>query len=151
MKTKATSGTSLSRPIKNRFNLVMIMAFLALASCSDDDKATEPDTRQQFVGTYKVNDISASSGYKYEYSVTISLGSKGGLEIFNFADMLNVPVKATAKGNQLIIASQTFKNPSGKTLTVAGSGNLANEVLTFNYTTAGYLDYSGNCTGEKAK
>jgi len=151
MKTETTSETSISQRFRNNFALVIMLAVLTLASCSDDDKATEPDTRQQFVGTYIVKDISASSGYNYEYSVNISMGSKGDLEISNFGDVMNVPVKAKAKGNQLIIPSQTFKNPSGKTLTVTGSGTLASNVLTFNYTTAGYIDYTGNCTAEKGQ
>jgi hypothetical protein len=98
-----------------------------------------------------VEDISAASGYKYEYSVSISMGAKGGLEISNFGDVMNVPVKASARGNQIIIESQTFKNPSGKTIVVAGSGTIAGDVLTFHYTITGWKEYTGDCKAERDK
>ena len=155
MKTKSksrirTSGMHTYRHgIRIGFMLIVLIA-LAMASCSDDEKAVEPDTREQFVGSYSVRDISVSSGYEYKYSVSISKGSKGDLEISNFADMMNVPVKAKAKGNQLLIEAQTFKNgSSGHSITVEGTGSIANGVLTLHYTTTGYLDYTGNCTAEK--
>ena len=135
-----------------RIGLILIVLIgLAMASCSEDDDAPAPDTSEQFVGSYAVKDISLSSGYEYKYDVSIAKGAKGGLEISNFADMMNVPVKAKAMGNQLIIDPQTFKNKSGNTLTVEGSGVLASGVLTFKYTTKGYLDYTGNCTAQKAE
>lgn len=153
MKTRTCARKSVARPYKHTVRIgviLMVLIALALVSCSDDDKAVLPDTRQQFVGNYEVEDISASSGYTYEYTVSINMGQKGDLEITNFADMMNVPVKAKAKGNQIIIESQTFKNGStGNTLTVEGSGTIANDVLTFKYTTKGVLDYSGNCTAKK--
>ena len=152
MKTKAASRKPVETAFQDiyRIGFILIVLFaLALASCSDDEKAAKPDTSEQFVGNYTIEDISLSSGYKYVYDVTISKGAKGGLEISNFADILNVPVKATAEGSQLVIKSQSFTNPSGKTLKVEGSGTLAGGVLTFNYTTTGALDYSGNCTAKK--
>jgi hypothetical protein len=155
MKTKARTHVRKSSmsPYKDGFRVGIILILLvamALASCSDDEKAATPDTRQQFVGNYNVKDISASSGYEYEYTVSISIGAKGDLEIANFADMMNVPVKAKANGNQLVIESQTFKNgSSGNTLTIEGSGTIANDVLSFKYTTKGVLDYTGNCTAKK--
>ncbi|HTF18020.1 MAG TPA: hypothetical protein VK658_08110 [Chryseolinea sp.] len=151
MKTKSVSARSVMTQFQDIFRtgfILVILFPLALASCSDDEKAARPDTREQFVGNYAVEDISAS-GNNYEYDVSISKGAKGDLEITNFADILNVPVKATAEGNQLIIKSQSFTNPSGKTLKVEGSGTLAGGVLTFKYTTTGALDYSGNCTAKK--
>lgn len=154
MKTRTTAAKCVMTQYKDGFRIGIILIALiglAMASCSDDEKATEPDTRQQFVGNYSVEDISASSGYKYEYSVNITMGSKGGLEISNFGDVMNVPVKATAKGNQIVIESQTFKNPSGKTITVMGSGTIANDVLTFNYSITGYRDYQGACKAERNK
>ena len=101
-------------------------------------------------GTYAVEDISGSSGYTYEYDVTISNGSDGYLHISNFADMFNIPVKASVDGNKITIKSQTFTNPSsGNSIQVSGSGNLSGNVLNFTYTTTGYLNYTGTCKASK--
>jgi hypothetical protein len=92
----------------------------------------------------------ASSGYTYEYDVTISNGSDGYLHISNFADMFNTPVKATVDGNKITIKSQTFTNSSsGNSIQVSGSGTLSGNVLNFTYTTTGYLNYTGTCTASK--
>jgi hypothetical protein len=157
MKTKATVQSRIKNSVMSQYKdgfrigaILIMLVGMALASCSDDDKAATPDTRQQFVGNYSVKDIRVSTGYQYEYGVSIAIGSKGDLEISNFADLMKVPVKAKARGNELIIESQTFKNPSsGKTITLEGSGTFANDVLTFTYTTVGALDYTGKCTAEK--
>ena len=79
----------------------------------------------------------------------ISSGANGELNISNFADMFNIPVKATVSGTTLTIKSQTFTNPSGKTIEVSGSGTITGDVLNFNYTTVGYLDYAGTCKANK--
>ncbi len=129
--------------------IILTLFALALTSCSKDDEPVEPDTRAQFVGEYAVEDISTGTGNEYSYDVTISIGSGGDLEISNFGDVMNVPVKATAQGSSLTIKSQTFTNPSGKKLTITGSGSLANNVLTFTYTLSGFVDYSGNCKANR--
>lgn len=149
MKTQTESSST-----KMRFSEVIMYVFfvtivLALSSCSDDDEA-KPDTRSQFIGAYAVEDISGASGYTYEYDVTISNGSNGDLNISNFADMFNVPVKATVDGNKLVIKSQSFTNPSsGKTIQVSGTGTLTGSILNFTYATTGYLDYSGTCKANR--
>jgi hypothetical protein len=121
----------------------------SITSCSSDDEP-KPATSGQFVGTYAVKDLSTKSGYTYEYDVTITTDSEGNLTISNFADMVNVPVKAMVEGNDLTINSQSFTNPSSnKTLTVFGSGSLSGDVLNFTYTTEGYLDYKGTCVATK--
>ena len=127
----------------------MVSVVFTLASCSDDDEA-QPDTRSQFIGTYAVEDVSSSSGYVYEYDVTISNGPDGQLHISNFADMFNIPIKASVQGNKITIKSQSFTNPSsGNSIEVSGSGSLSGNVLNFTYTTKGYLDYTGTCTASK--
>jgi hypothetical protein len=141
--------------MKISFNEMIKCVFMAsvlvtLASCSDDDEAVKPDTRAQFIGTYAVEDISSSSGYVYEYDVTISNGTDGYLNVSNFADMFNVPVKASVDGNKITIKSQSFTNPSsGNSIQVSGSGTLSGNVLNFTYTTTGYLNYTGTCTASK--
>jgi len=146
MKSKRLNSTDSEAGFLIGF-IILTLLTLALASCSDDEKG--PDTRALFVGTYKVEDISTSTGYVYNYDVTISNGDGGELQISNFADMFNVPVKATVNGKVLTIKSQTFTNPSGKTIVVSGTGSIENNVLSFNYTTTGYLNYSGNCKANK--
>ena len=149
MKTQIESPVMKIRFIELIKYVFMASVLFTLASCSDDDDA-KPDTRSQFLGTYAVEDVSGSSGYTYEYDVTISNGSDGYLNISNFADMFNVPVKASADGNKITIKSQSFTNPSsGKTIQVSGSGTLSGNVLNFTYTTTGYLNYTGTCKANK--
>ena len=149
MKTQIESPVMKIRFIELIKYVFMASVLFTLASCSDDDDA-KPDTRSQFIGTYAVEDVSGSSGYTYEYDVTISNGADGYLNISNFADMFNVPVKASADGNKITIKSQSFTNPSsGKTIQVSGSGTLSGNVLNFTYTTTGYLNYTGTCKANK--
>lgn len=138
--------------MKTRISKMMMYVLFAgtctLASCSDDDNA-KPDTRAQFIGTYAVEDVS-DDGYVYEYDVTISNGTDGNLNISNFADLFNVPVKASVDGNKITISPQSFTNPSsGNTIKVSGNGTLIGDILNFTYTTEGYLDYTGTCTANK--
>jgi len=128
--------------------VVLTLIALLFSSCNDDDEKG-PDTRAAFVGNYDVEDISSSSGYVYNYEMSIKVGANGELEISNFADMFNVPVKATVDGMNLTIKKQTFTNPSGKSISVSGSGTLQNNILSFTYTTTGYLNYTGTCKGGK--
>lgn len=147
MKTQIESSS-----IRMRFPKLMMYVLLAsvcaITSCSDDDEA-KPDTRAQFIGSYSVEDMS-DDGDVYEYDMTISNGDDGTLNISNFADIFNVPVKASVDGTKITIKSQSFTNPSsGNTIQVSGSGTLTGSVLKFIYTTEGYLDYTGNCTASK--
>jgi hypothetical protein len=129
--------------------IILTLLTLVMASCSDDDEIKGPDTRAQFVGTYNVEDISQSSGYVYNYDVTVSEGPGNEIKFSNFADLFNVPVKATVSGNTFTVPMQSFTNPSGKTIKVSGSGSIQGGKLTFTYTTEGYLDYTGECTASK--
>jgi hypothetical protein len=129
--------------------VLFITLIVVFSSCSKDDDV-KPDTRQMFIGTYAVEDVSGSSGYTYEYDITISSGANGDLSISNFADIFNVPVKATVDGSKITIKSQSFTNPSsGNTIEVSGAGTLTGDILNFTYTTNGYLDYSGTCKASK--
>jgi len=150
MKTQtATPAINIKFSEVIRWNVFFLCIVVSIASCSDDDEA-RPDTRTQFIGTYAVEDVSSSSGYTYEYDVTISSGANGELHLSNFADMFNVPVKATADGNKITIKSQSFTNPgSGKSIQVSGSGTLSGNILSFTYTTTGYLNYTGTCKASK--
>ena len=130
--------------------IILALLTLVMASCNNDDDVKSPDTAGQFIGTYTVEDISSKSGYVYEYEVTVSKGGANELKFSNFADMFNVPIKATVHGNLFDIPRQSFKNPSsGNTIEVYGSGSIENGILKFSYTTEGYLDYTGTCTANK--
>lgn len=128
--------------------LILSMVLLLLGGCNGDDD-TVPDTSALFAGNYSVKDVSDYSGHVYNYDVTITKTGTGEVTISNFADIFNVPVKATVNGMSFTIAPQTFTNPSSKQITVSGSGSLQNDVLTFTYSTLGYLDYSGKCEAVK--
>lgn len=131
--------------------LALVLVILLTVTSCDNDEVTpsKPDTSSLFVGTYDVQDESATTKNLYFYNITISNGNGGELNISNFADMFNVPVKATVDGTTLTIKSQTFTNPSGKQITVSGSGTVAGEELNFTYITTGYLDYTGTCKALK--
>jgi hypothetical protein len=119
------------------------MVAVLSVGCSDDDKG--PDTSSMFAGDYEVEDISQSSGYIYNYTVSVSKAGDNQIQISNFADLFNVPVKANVNGMSFTIPKQTFTNPSGKSISVSGTGTLTGDVLSFQYTTTGYLDYIGDC------
>lgn len=147
--------TQIDTPVmKIRFSAVIMYVLLVcvvftLTNCSKDDEV-KPDTRAQFIGTYEVEDVSSSSGNIYEYDVTISNGTAGDLNISNFADIFNVPVKATVDGNKITIKTQSFTNPnSGNTIEVSGAGTLSGNTLNFTYTTKGYMNYTGTCKATK--
>lgn len=129
--------------------LALLATMITLSSCSSDDDEAKPDTRAQFIGTYAVEDESAYSGQLYHYDLTISNANNGEVNMSKFADMFNVPVKGVVDGNKLTIKSQTFKNSSGAEIEVSGSGTITGNVLTFTYTTTGYLDYTGKCKATK--
>jgi len=121
--------------------IILTVLAIVLSGCSDDD-VVNPDTRQQFVGSYYVEDISASTGIEYNYNIDISLGSNGEVEMSNFGGIVNVPVKAKVDGKTLTVTSQTFTNPNGSSITVSGSGTLIGKTLNFTYK---MTDYIGNC------
>jgi hypothetical protein len=148
MKTQLKS-TLMKIRIADLIMLALLATMITLSSCSSDDDEAKPDTRPQFIGTYAVEDESASSKYVYHYDITISNGSGGEVNISNFADLFNVPVKGVIDGNKLTINSQTFKNPSGNEIKVSGAGTITGDVLNFTYTTTGYLDYTGTCKASK--
>ncbi|HTE33610.1 MAG TPA: hypothetical protein VK666_24680 [Chryseolinea sp.] len=152
MKTNIKSRELLSPYSEPGFliSFIIITLFgLALASCGSDDEPTEPDTRPQFVGEYAVEEVNPTTSAEYAYDITIVNGANGDLEISNFGDVFNVPVKATVKGTALTIKSQTFNGSGGHTATVSGSGTLSGNTLTFTYTVTGSADYSGNCIATK--
>jgi hypothetical protein len=129
---------------------LLLGVILSLSSCSNDDEPSpaKPDTSSLFVGTYNVQDESASTKNLYFYDIVISNGNGGELNISNFADMFKVPVKATVDGTTLTIKSQTFTS-GDEQMQVSGSGTIVGDELNFTYTTVGYLDYTGTCKAVK--
>jgi hypothetical protein len=147
MKTQTESSSRRMR-FPKMILYVLLGGIFSITSCSDDDEA-KPDTRAQFIGAYAVEDVS-DDGDVYEYDMNISNSDDGTLNISNFADIFNVPVKAIVDGTKITIKLQSFTNPSsGNTIKVSGSGTLTGNVLKFTYTTEGYLEYTGICTASK--
>lgn len=131
--------------LRNTFLLFLSTSFF-LSSCSKDKDMGAPVAA--FAGQYLV--VEPSETY------TIKIENKGGsnFQISEFGGFLNVPIKATAEGNLLKIAAQTFKNPSGKSITVVGSGvlstkNSKDDTITFQYTVSGFANYDGDFTGTR--
>ena len=130
-----TSVDSLSPVV---IGLLLFVVVLMLSSCDNDDEPDYSADIAKVVGTYTVTDTDEDNEVE-NYSVTISKAGNG-VEISNFGDIMYVPVKATIKGNNFNIPSQTFK---GKTMTIEiyGSGTLTGNKLTFDYTIKTDDDY----------
>jgi len=126
--TRLTSVDSLSPVV---IGLLLFVVTLILGACSDDDEPDYSADIAKVVGTYSVTDTDEDDEIE-NYTVTISK-SGNGVEISNFGDIMYVPVKATIKGNNFNIPTQTFKGKS-MTIEIYGSGTLTGNKLTFDYT-----------------
>lgn len=116
--------------------MLVSMVFIA-GSCNDDDENFSADIAK-VLGTYHVVDTDESDDVEH-YSVTITK-SGTGVQISNFGDIMNVPVKAAIQGNIFTIPSQTFKGKT-MTITIYGHGTLNGDILTFDYTIETDDDY----------
>lgn len=117
--------------------MLLFVAALILSSCDKDDEDFSADISRA-VGTYNVTDTDEDNEVE-NYSVTITKAGNG-VEISNFGDIMYVPVKATIKGNDFNIPSQTFQGKS-MTIKIYGSGTLNGNKLTFDYTIETDDDY----------
>ena len=148
-KTLVTRLTSVDALSPFFVGLLLFVAALMLSSCDKDEEDNSADIAK-VVGTYNVTDTDEDNDIE-NYSVTITK-SGNGVEISNFGDIMYVPVKATIKGNNFTIPSQTFK---GKTMTIDiyGSGTLTGNKLTFDYTIKTdddyYLEHSCDATKQQ--
>lgn len=140
--------------MKNSFSILRTLSLfllsfsLVLASCSKDKDDTAPAQGSEFVGQYLV--VTPSETF------TLGIEHKGGsnYNITEFAGFLNVPLKAVAEGNSLKIPSQTFKNPSGKSITITGTGVLStkakqNDTVKFDYKVTGFTQYESDFEGTR--
>jgi hypothetical protein len=132
---RLTSVDSLSPVV---IGLLLFVITLMLGACSNDDEPDYSADIAKVVGSYSVTDTDEDDEVE-NYTVNITK-SGNGVEISNFGDIMYVPVKATIKGNNFNIPSQTFK---GKTMTIViyGSGTLTGNKLTFDYTIKTDDDY----------
>jgi len=101
-----------------------------------------------FVGQYVVVDPSET--------YTLQIDSKGGsnFQIREFGGFLNAPLNAVVDGNSLNIPSQTFTNPSGKSITITGKGVLStkakkDDTIKFDYKVTGWQNYEGDFEGTR--
>jgi hypothetical protein len=132
--TRFTSVDSLSPLV---IGMLLFVTALILSSCDNDDEDFSADIAR-VVGTYNVTDTDEDDEVE-NYSVTITKAGNG-VEISNFGDIMYVPVKATIKGNDFTIPSQTFQGKS-MTIEIFGSGTLNGSKLTFDYTIKTDDDY----------
>lgn len=122
---------------------------LLLASCSknkDGDMAVKETI--PFSGDYIVDDGSEV------YTLTVIGKGNSSYQIKEFGGFLNVPLNATLDGSVLKIPSQTFTNPSGKSITIVGTGSLStkskkDDTIKFDYSVSGYTSYSGDFEGTR--
>ena len=127
------------------FSVAVLSLSLLFAACSKNkDKAAG----SEFVGSYAVED----GDDKY----TLVIESKGGnkYQIKNFGGFMYTPIEATATGGQLKIPSQTFKNSSGFTITIVGTGVLStksasNDTIRFEYEISGSANYDSDFEGQR--
>jgi hypothetical protein len=125
--------------------LAVLSLSLIFVSCSKkDDSSSVPVAA--FAGQYLVVDDNET------YILKIESTGGSNFQIREFGGFLNVPVKAVAEGKTLKIASQTFNNPNGNSITITGNGSLTSknttdDAVSFQYTVSGFADYSGEFTG----
>jgi hypothetical protein len=140
--------------MKHSFSIFRNISFflfsftLLLASCSKSKDDVVPVQGAAFVGQYLV--IEPSETY------TLQLESKGGsnFQIKEFGGFLNAPLNAVIDGNALKIPSQTFTNPSGKSITVTGKGVLStkakkDDTIKFEYKVTGFTEYESDFEGTR--
>ena len=127
--------------VRNFALTVLSVSFLLVACSKKDDQATVPTA--PFAGSYVVTDD--------DDSYTLKIENTGGnnFNIRGFGGFLNVPLKSVAEGKTLKIPSQTFTNPSGKSITIVGNGTLStkntpDDMISFQYDLTGYAAHSGS-------
>ncbi|MBN1417114.1 MAG: hypothetical protein JW973_18605 [Bacteroidales bacterium] len=120
-------------------------------SCDGDDD----DDRDKFIGTFQISEtytLEGGGSGTDNYSITIVKSSnKDQIIINNLGNTINVfgaqmSVIATVNGSALTIATQSISVGS-YSITVSGSGNISNTLLTMNYNIVG--QWSGQCQGFK--
>jgi hypothetical protein len=130
MKTNKFTSTNAEAGFLIGFVMLSLLAVL-LIGCSNDDG---PDARDPFIGTYTMVDTN-KDGDTDTYNVTLSKASGANIDISNFGDFLNVPLKATVNGSTLTIPLQNFTNPGAAAgLDISGAGTLSGDVITGTYT-----------------
>ena len=121
---------------------------LILASCSKSKDDTVPAQGSAFVGQYVVVDPSET--------YTLQIESKGGsnFQIKEFGGFLNSPLNAVLDGSTLKVPAQTFTNPSGKSITITGTGVLStkakkDDTIKFDYKVTGWQEYESDFEGTR--
>ena len=135
--------------IFRNFSMVLFSSMALLASCSKDNDNNGPSAQASaFAGQYLV--VEPSETY------TLQIESKGGnnFHIKEFGGFLNAPLNAVVEGNILKIPSQTFTNPSGKSITITGAGTLLtkakkDDTIRFDYKVTGFTEYESDFEGTR--
>ncbi len=129
-------------------SLILLSFTAVLASCSKSKDDVVPVQGTAFAGQYVVVDPSET--------YTLQIDSKGGsnFQIKEFGGFLNAPLNAVVDGNSLKIPSQTFTNPSGKSITITGKGVLStkakkDDTIKFDYKVTGWQNYEGDFEGTR--
>jgi len=137
-----------SLSIFRNISLLFLSASLVVASCSKDNDDSVSSQQSAFVGKYLVVDASET------YTVDVSHKGGNNFQIKEFAGFLNVPLNAELNGNALNIPSQTFTNPSGKSITISGTGVLStktkkDDTIKFDYKVSGFTNYESDFEGTR--
>ena len=137
-----------SLSIFRNISLLFLSASLVLASCSKDKDDSVSSQQSAFVGKYLVVDASET------YTVEVSHKGGNNFQIKEFAGFLNVPLNAVLNGSALNIPSQTFTNPSGKSITITGTGVLStkakkDDTIKFDYKVSGFTNYESDFEGTR--
>lgn len=109
--------------------LVFVSALFLLVSCDVYYVEPQPvyDPRDQFTGTYDVNEYSSTYDEYWEYSVSVSKSSYSYLVIDNFYNS-GLRATATVNGNRIQIDWQVIDGYE-----VQGEGRLTGSKLIMNY------------------
>ena len=125
----------------------VLLTITALVSCSKKDSDVSIPSAP-FAGNYLVVEDDET------YTLKIENTEGNNFQIREFGGFMNVPVKASANGSTLTIPAQTFTNPSGKSLTITGTGTLItkgakDDTIKFTYSVSGFANYSSDFEGAR--
>jgi hypothetical protein len=137
--------------MKNFIKCLLFTSTLLITACHSGNESVVPaESRDPFVGTFAVVETSPTiQGSQYAITITKSPIDKNAIEIANFANLLKKNVQAVIDGENVTIPAQTFTSNTNTTITIAGSGTLKGNSLTYTYSVKGGFKWDATCVSTK--
>lgn len=137
MKTPSSFVTT-PLPLVKFAPALLFALLLGLSGCKKSSDDVTPTAA--FAGTFVKQ--STDPAKRYEFVITKLPGEANAFNISNFANFIP-NVKATANGNTLTIAKQTFPVSGGGQISLTGEGLLAGDALNISYSVRGSSNFDG--------